>query len=479
MKRNILLTSVLLFLLSLILTQCKKKSDDSYRFKFQFITEQYKPFNYLENATLTGLAPEVLREVCKQLNIPFEVSVLPWNEGYSQAQQNDNAVLFSTVLNAERQNLFKWAGPIASVDWYFYSTAQSHLSLNVLDDAKSVGKIGVLQDYSITQYLEQQGFTNLVYCTDNVDAFNKLLNGDIDLFPSDKITAEAALKTLNKSIYAVTAKMTIRTDMVYFAFNKKIPDDVVADFQKEIDEMKDNGSLETLYRKFMSSSDVPGTLQIYTEQYPPLTFRNNNGEITGLGTDIVNEIMKRNQVYSDIKLSSWSNGYELALHNPNVCLFTMDRTEIRDTLFQWVGPIGTNTTWFYTKSGSGISITSLEDAKNLGSIGTVNSWFSDQYLRNLGFTNLVSDSDPSVLTEKLMQGEIDAFVCSSVTFPAILEGVGYQYTQVVPSFSLMSSDYYIAFSKNTAASIVNQWQTTLDAIKQDGTYTAIVQKWLP
>jgi polar amino acid transport system substrate-binding protein len=461
------------------LTQCKKSVRETYPFKFRFITEEYKPFNYTENGELTGLAPEILRAVCEELDIPFEAEVLPWDQGYSQTLQTDNAVLFSTVLNDTRRDLFKWAGPIAALDWMFYSSAQNQLFINSLDDAKAVGKIGVLADYGITQYLVSQGFTNLVYCNNNIDAFDKLLKGEIDLFPSDKLTAQAALESLGKTYYAAAERLTIKTDLVYFAFNKNIPDNVIADFQLAIDKLKNNGTFRALHTKFMNSPDFPESFQVYTENYPPLTFRDPYGNITGFGSEIAKEIMKRNNMYSNIKLSLWSIGYELALNNPNFCLFTMDRTPARDSLFQWVGPLGTNTTYFFTKAGSGITINSLDEAKNLASVGVVTSWFSAQYLTNLGFTNLVSDSDPIIMAKKLMTGEINTFVCSAVTFPDILHAAGYQYNQVVPAFALMSSDYYIAFSKNTSPSVVSRWQTTLDAIKSDGTYQALSLKWLP
>jgi polar amino acid transport system substrate-binding protein len=479
MKKSISLLLVLLPALIILMTQCNSKSDDTYQFKFQFITEEYKPLNYTENGTVTGLAPELLKEICSRLDIPFETSVLPWEEGYALVQTNENAVLYSTILNAARKDLFKWAGPFASLDWIFFASSQNQIALSSLDDAKQVAAIGVLKDYAIEQYLVSEGFTNLVYCDDNVDAFDRLLKGEIDLFPSDKITAEAALNSLSKLIYDVSGELIIRTDLVYFAFNKNIPDNVVADFQHEIDALKENGTLKSLYQQFMHSPDAPEILQIYTEQYPPITFRNSFGEITGFGTDVVNEIMKRNNSFSEIKLSLWSNGYELALNNPNFCLFTMDRTELREELFNWVGPVGTNTTYFYTKAGSGISITSIDDAKNLNSVGTVSSWFSDQYLRDMGFTNLVSDGDPAVMVDKLMQGEIDAFVCTDVTFPDILRESDYQYSEVDPAFPLMASDYYVAFSKSTPVATVDQWQRALDAAKTDGTYAAIQRKWFP
>lgn len=479
MKKSLLVVLILLPAFIISFTGCKTNNDDSYQFKFQFITEEYKPLNYTENGVLTGLAPELLREICSRLNIPFETRVLAWEEGYTLVQNNENAVLYSTILNKERKDLFKWAGPYASLDWLFYTDSQHQITLNSLEDAKQVGSIGVIKDYAIEQYLVGEGFTNLVYCDNNIDAFDKLLKGEIDLFPSDKISAEAALNSLGKLIYDVSSVLTIRTDLVYFAFNKSIPDAVVADFQHEIDILKSNGILKSLYQQFMHSPDAPDILQMYTEQYPPLTFRNSFGEITGFGTDIVNEIMKRNGSFNEIKLSLWSNGYELALNNPNFCLFTMDRTDLREDLFNWVGPIGTNTTYFYIKSGSGVSITSMEDAKNLSAVGTVSSWFSDQYLRDHGFTNIVSDSDPAVMVEMLMSGEIDTFVCTSITFPDILKSLGYQYSEVSSEFPLIASDYYIAFSKSTSESIVNEWQQALDATISDGTYAAIQRKWFP
>jgi polar amino acid transport system substrate-binding protein len=55
--------------------------------------------------------------------------------------------------------------------------------------------------------------------------------------------------------------------------------------------------------------------------------------------------------------------------------------------------------------------------------------------------------------------------------------MNYQYNQVEPAFQLMSSDFYIAFSKDTPTGTVLKWQQALDAARQDGTYDAIYRKW--
>lgn len=476
MKRSIFLCLILTSLIFAL--SCDDEEQQDY-YSLKFYTEQYKPFNYLEEGDVTGLAPEVLKEVCQALNLDYEVELLGWDEAYTKTLETSNAVLFSTVLNAERKDLFKWSGPLASLDWFFYSKAGNSLEINSLEDAQAVEKIGVISNYAITQYLEEKEFTNLVYIESIDDAFDKLLKGEIDLFPSDRLTTEATLDEMGNSYYDVNPQFRVLTDLIYFAFNNNIPDEVVSDFQEQIDILKGNGTLKKLSQEFLNTSDIPGSLLIYTEEYPPLTFLNSYGEVSGFGTDIVREIMKRNGIYEKINLNQWRIGYELALNNPNFCLFTMDRTEIREDLFQWVGPLGSNITYFYTKAGSGVSITSTDEAKSLGAVGTVSSWFSDQYLQELGFTNLISDGDPQVMAEKLMTGEIDAFVCSSLTFSDILEDLGYSYSEVSATYELMSSDFYIAFSLNTPESTVSQWQQTFDAMKTDGTYGSIQTKWFP
>lgn len=467
-------------ILVVLLMACNKdKEETSYPHKLNFLTEEYKPLNYSEAGAVKGLGPELLSIICDKLNIPFEVEVLSWSEAITQAQTDPQAVLFSTILTPERKDHFNWAGPYASLDWRFYSSSSNSIDIQTLADARQVESIGVIRDFSIEEFLVDEGFTNLVYVDDEAEAFQKLLDGTIHLFPSNDITAKASLQSINRSFYDVKPLLSLQTSLVYFAFNKSIPEMVISDFQQELDKLKTNGTLEALHQSHMQKPGAPDILQFYTEQYPPLTFRNNYGEITGFGTDVVKEIMRRNQRFYDINISLWSNGYQLALDNPNFCLFTMDRTEIREDLFHWVGPIGTNITYFYIKSGSGISITSVDEARNLPAIGTVSSWFSDQYLRELGFTNLVAHEDPADMVELLMNDQVDAIVCTNVTIEEILREAGYTYDAVSPTADLLSSDFYIAFSRNTDEQIVSQWQSVLDAVKADGTYKAILSKWFP
>lgn len=481
MKQQYLSLSALFLLCIILIISCDKSESEGieYPHGLVFFTESYAPFNFEENGAITGFAPELLNEIAKELKFTPETTLLPWNEAVSMLENTPNGVLFSMVLNSERKDKYKWAGPFATLEYNFYTASTNALTLSSLEDAKNVDAVGVVKGYSITIYLESQGFSNLVYVSSQQEGFDRLLDEEIDLFPSDMLSAQAALQASGHLYYNVKAILPIKTELLYFAFNKEVPDEVVSDFQMSINRLKQSGFLTLLSQKYLNTSDIPGVLQIYTENYPPLTFMNAFGEITGFGTDIVREIMLRNNIYETIKLTTWSNAYNMALHNPNFCLFTMDRTEIRDTLFQWVGPIGTNDTHFYVRTDSDISINSIEDATALDAIGTVSSWFSDQYLRDLGFTNLVSDEDPGMIVKWLMAGDVDAFVCSAITISDILQANDYSFADVREEpFILLSSDFYISFSKNTPGTTVELWQETFEAMQADGTYDAIFKKWL-
>jgi len=83
-------------------------------------------------------------------------------------------------------------------------------------------------------------------------------------------------------------------------------------------------------------------LQIITEEFAPFNFQSKDGQITGQSTEIVQEILSRLNLKIDIRLMPWNDGYELALYEQDVVLYSTFRTAEREELFQWVGPIGSD-----------------------------------------------------------------------------------------------------------------------------------------
>jgi len=219
-------------------------------------------------------------------------------------------------------------------------------------------------------------------------------------------------------------------------------------------------------------------LKMLTEEYPPVTFMK-DGKVAGFVTDVVREIIARQGIPDKIRLTSWDEAYKMALSNPNVVLFSAERTEKREKLFQWVGPVGKNSAIFYAKKGSGIRISSLEDARKIAAIATTTDWFTEQDLKSKGFTNLVSSPLPVTNVRQLMNGEVQLSVFTDITIPEIVKNAGYGMDDIEPVFTVSNTHFYIAMSLGTPLETVKKWQSALDGLKADGTFEKIYRSYLP
>lgn len=229
-----------------------------------------------------------------------------------------------------------------------------------------------------------------------------------------------------------------------------------------------------------TQKNIKGTsaLEMLTEEYPPVTFMK-DGKVTGFVTDVVREIIARQGIPDKIRLTSWDEAYNVALSNPNVVLFSTERTEKREKLFQWVGPVGKNSAIFYAKKDSGIRINSLEEARKIAAIATTTDWFTEQYLKSKGFTNLVSSSLPVTNVKQLMNGEVQISVFTDITIPEIVKNAGYSMDDLEPVFTVSNTYFYIAMSLGTHDEMVKKWQSVLDGLKADGTFEKIYRRYLP
>ncbi len=83
-----------------------------------YITEQFPPFSYQEDGKLQGIFVDLLEKMLEHMNTTSnrsEIKLLPWDQGYQMALQDNNTVIFSTGRIPEREALFKWVGPISSI----------------------------------------------------------------------------------------------------------------------------------------------------------------------------------------------------------------------------------------------------------------------------------------------------------------------------------------------------------------------------
>lgn len=85
-------------------------------------------------------------------------------------------------------------------------------------------------------------------------------------------------------------------------------------------------------------------LTLTTEDYPPFNFAKDGGKtITGSSTDVMNEVLKRTGIKATIALLPWERAYKEARWMTKILgIYSTTRTEAREKLFKWVGPLVTD-----------------------------------------------------------------------------------------------------------------------------------------
>jgi polar amino acid transport system substrate-binding protein len=225
------------------------------------------------------------------------------------------------------------------------------------------------------------------------------------------------------------------------------------------------------------SNGIAATFIILTEDLAPFNYTQ-EGELTGLSTEVMYKILERVKHPKNIKVMPWSEAYQQTMQNSGCVLYSMARTKERESNFKWVGPVAQDRLVFYAKKGSTLKITSLDDARKVNKIGTYKDSVAEQFLKEEGFTNIVSVTDDKENVSKLLTGKIDLWIAGELqgihqakvckSDPADLEKI----------LAVKDTQLYIAFNKATPDEEITKWQKALDELKATGIYQKIISKYL-
>ena len=210
---------------------------------------------------------------------------------------------------------------------------------------------------------------------------------------------------------------------------------------------------------------------VMTEDLPPFNFRE-DGKVIGISTAIVRHIFKQSglsMTRGDIQLYPWSRAYHDIQYVPQTALYSMARTEEREDLFCWVGPLMDVTIGIIAKKQSHIKIHSVVDLEKYR-IGSVRDGAPEQLLikRGVPLKNLERLALPEQNIRKLQAGRIDLFVFNVQTTQYLMLKLGINPDDYETVFMLKNPKLYLALHKDTDRKVVNRLQASLDEMKRPG-----------
>lgn len=220
----------------------------------------------------------------------------------------------------------------------------------------------------------------------------------------------------------------------------------------------------------MAEDSLP-RINLYTENYGDFNysldgrdFAHFGDDIGGESTEVVKLMFDRAGVDYRMRLRAWSVSYERALERPNHGVFSTGRTEFREELFEWIGPVGQYSWILLKRTGNPLTVNSLEDIRNLR-IGGYQGDAATTYLENQGF-NVSALPNESLNAQRLAQNQIDVWVTSDVNGFKIAEETGFP--DVEEAFRIRTVGLYLAMNPQTEPEILSRLHAAYNELIASG-----------
>jgi polar amino acid transport system substrate-binding protein len=205
-----------------------------------------------------------------------------------------------------------------------------------------------------------------------------------------------------------------------------------------------------------------------TEENPPFNFEA-DGRIQGIAVDLLLQFSAATHFPvkpGDVEMFPWPRAYRALLKTPGTSLFSMARTEQREKLFKWVGPIYELTIGLTAKKDKHFKILSIQDLAELR-VGSVLEGAPEQLLIKAGFdaNKLQRVAKPEYNIKKLAADRIDALAFNTASTRYTMKSMGLNPEEYETVFVLKRAQLYYAFNRETDAAFIKAMNRALEAIK--------------
>ncbi|MDP3441721.1 MAG: transporter substrate-binding domain-containing protein [Ignavibacteria bacterium] len=228
----------------------------------RYLTENYPPFNYEDESNVFGVSVDILNGLFTKMEVnPNEVAIemLSWETAYERALSQENTMVFSTVRNPERENLFKWVGPIAPQKEIIVALASQHIEITNTTDLATY-TIGVINGYSDYTLLINLGVpqNKLIVVEDVNSLYNGLVEGLFDCIAYTEISHLLVLSAMGYNSEDFDVAYTMQVSQLYYAFNLATSDALITYVQSVLDAFKMDKTVDgsSVYEKILNKYNI-------------------------------------------------------------------------------------------------------------------------------------------------------------------------------------------------------------------------------
>lgn len=220
---------------------------------YQVVTEEWAPYNYLEEDRLTGMTTEIVHAIMHLTGDDFEITLLPSMRSSLVLQTRSKTIMYSMFRTAERERLYKWVGPIAEESIHAWQRAGT-APLDTLEQLMRAAQITTRHAGLLPDTLQAQGFTNLDRsATENRQLYLMLLAGRTDVIAGDTDVGVAYYSRQTGIASGMLRQIPVELyrSQLFIAFSLDSEDTVVAAWAGALEQLRESGELERIKARYL------------------------------------------------------------------------------------------------------------------------------------------------------------------------------------------------------------------------------------
>ncbi len=217
------------------------------------VTEEWAPYNYTLNGNIAGLSTEIVTSIMRLEGMDYPIEEYPSMRAKMLIDTRPKTILYSLFRTPDREQNYRWVGPIIEENIYFYKLRENPVKIRSLNDTKKVPLIACRRAGLIHDLLVERGYDNLDESgTDSKQVYGKLLARRCDLAISDTdIGIKYLFGQMDKSPAIVErVNGAFFTSKLYIAFSKDISDAEYNRWNEGFEKLRQSGELGRIIERY-------------------------------------------------------------------------------------------------------------------------------------------------------------------------------------------------------------------------------------
>lgn len=220
--------------------------------EIKIVTSELPPYAYTKDGHISGVATDIVRDLMIRAGFTGDIYSIPWKRAISESAHS--RLMYPLAKTPDRLTHYKWIGPIMKDQLVFVVRASDTRIFNHIEDFRRL-KIGVNRGAPTELRLGKLGFRNIDSAATEGQNLEKLLAGRFDVWFASLLVLKGASQRLGIGDKELKVAFTDQHLEQYIGASPDIEDKTISLWQKNLDEMKSDGTYQAIMKRHGIHSD--------------------------------------------------------------------------------------------------------------------------------------------------------------------------------------------------------------------------------